>query len=391
MAQEEEFRVLSVRYEKRSFADQEIIGSINRTFRGKLMLEPSGDDLRIYLREIDLEEFERYVESAVREFNYGRDNIFYSVLEKIRSVRSYGIRAGTRIYAGYDRERKVVNRKEKARRRHIHYYAEGSSFSRKSNELPPEYMDRIVCGDSEEVLRNFPDNSVDLVFTSPPYNFGLEYSDTQDDVDWNEYFDKLFRVLSECIRVLKYGGRIVIDIQPLFSDYIPAHHIVSNFFMKKKMIWRNEILWEKNNYNCKYTAWGSWNSPSSPYMKYTWEFLEVFSKGDIRKPSENRASDLTGEEFKRWVYARWSIAPERNMDQFGHPAMFPEELAMRVIRLFSFRGDVVLDPFNGAGTTTKVAKMYGRHYVGIDISAKYCEIAERRIREIPELGQEEGN
>lgn len=61
-------------------------------------------------------------------------------------------------------------------------------------------MDRIVCGDSEEVLRNFPDNSVDLVFTSPPYNFGLEYSDTQDDVDWNEYFDKLFRVLSECIR-----------------------------------------------------------------------------------------------------------------------------------------------------------------------------------------------
>lgn len=196
-------------------------------------------------------------------------------------------------------------------------------------------------------------------------------------------------------KVLKYGGRIVIDIQPpLFSDYIPAHHIVSNFFMKKKMIWRNEILWEKNNYNCKYTAWGgSWNSPSSPYMKYTWEFLEVFSKGgDIRKPSENRASDLTGEEFKRWVYARWSIAPERNMDQFGHPAMFPEELAMRVIRLFSFRGDVVLDPpFNGAGTTTKVAKMYGRHYVGIDISAKYCEIAERRIREIPELGQEEGN
>ncbi len=160
-------------------------------------------------------------------------------------------------------------------------------------------------------------------------------------MDWNEYFDKLFRVLSECIRVLKYGGRIVIDIQPpLFSDYIPAHHIVSNFFMKKKMIWRNEILWEKNNYNCKYTAWGSWNSPpSSPYMKYTWEFLEVFSKGgDIRKPSENRASDLTGEEFKRWVYARWSIAPERNMDQFGHPAMFPEELAMRVIRLFSFRG-----------------------------------------------------
>ena len=111
------------------------------------------------------------------------------------------------------------------------------------------------------------------------------------------------------------------------------------------MIWKGEILWEKNNYNCKYTAWGSWKSPSSPYLKYTWEFVEVFCKGSLKKEGSAENADIHGDDFKKWVYARWSIAPERRMKEFGHPAVFPEELARRVIQLFSFRGDVVLDPF----------------------------------------------
>jgi len=92
--------------------------------------------------------------------------------------------------------------------------------------------------------------------------------------------------------------------------------------------------------------------------------------------------DIGADEFKAWVYAKWSIAPERNMKKYGHPAMFPEELAMKVLKLFSFRGDIVLDTFNGVGTTTVVAKKLGRRFIGIDISTEYCEKAERRLREV---------
>jgi DNA modification methylase len=150
--------------------------------------------------------------------------------------------------------------------------------------------------------------------------------------------------------------------------------------MKNKMIWRNEILWEKNNYNAKYTAWGSWKSPSNPYLKYTWEFVEIFSKGDLKHPGESEKADITDTEFKEWVNAKWSIAPERNMKEYGHPAMFPEKLAERVVKLFSFQNDIVLDPFNGVGTTTKVAKKFNRHFAGFDISEKYVRVARERLK-----------
>jgi len=138
----------------------------------------------------------------------------------------------------------------------------------------------------------------------------------------------------------------------------------------------------KNNYNCKYTAWGSWKSPSNPYLKYTWEFIEIFAKGTLKKEGDREKADITADEFKKWVVAKWSIAPERNMKNYNHPAMFPEELATRVIKLFSFENDIVLDPFNGAGTTSFVAKSFKRRYLGIDISKEYCKVAENRLLKI---------
>ena len=233
-----------------------------------------------------------------------------------------------------------------------------------------------------DILKKLPNNCIDLVFTSPPYNFGLEYSNNADDHYWEHYFEKLFKIFDETIRVLKYGGRIIVNIQPLFSDYIPTHHIISNYFISKKMIWKGEIIWEKNNYNCKYTAWGSWKSPSSPYLKYTWEFLEVFSKGDLKHPGKKENIDITEEEFKKYVIAKWSIAPERNMKEYGHPAMFPEKLVEQALKLFSFQNDVILDPFNGVGTTTSVAKKLNRKYLGIDISQEYCNIAQKRTNNV---------
>ncbi len=282
----------------------------------------------------------------------------------------------------YNKERKVTGRKGKEKNRGIYYYAQDHPFSKQNNSLPGEYENKIICGDSLEVLKKLPDNCVDMVFTSPPYNFGLEYSDNADAHYWEKYFEQLFVIFDETIRVLKYGGRIIVNVQPLFSDYIPSHHIISNYFIKKKLIWKGEILWEKNNYNCKYTAWGSWKSPSSPYLKYTWEFLEIFSKGDLKHGGKKEDVDISADEFKKFVVAKWSIAPERDMKKYGHPAMFPEKLVEQALKLFSFKNDVILDPFNGVGTTTAVAARLGRRYLGIDISKEYCNTAIGRHRRL---------
>lgn len=358
-----------------------ILGSIFP--KSDFFFQTSDGELVFYLREIDLPLFRNTVKRLVMDNKLDeKENIFDELLSRIEKIKSYGLKGKKRLYVGYDKERKVKDREEKETRRGCYFYALNHNFSRKNNELPAQFINKIIWGDSEKVLKELPDNCVDLIFTSPPYNFGLDYENHRDALRWEEYFNKLFAIFQECIRVLKYGGRMIINVQPLFSDYIPIHHIISNFFMKNKLIWKGEILWEKHNYNCKYTAWGSWKSPSNPYLKYTWEFLEIFCKGDLRHKGDKNHIDLTGEEFKKWVYAKWEIAPERNMAKWGHPAMFPEELVKRVLKLFSFENDIVLDPFNGVGTTTKVAKELNRRFLGIDISEEYCQKAERRLREV---------
>lgn len=278
-------------------------------------------------------------------------------------------------------ERKVKNRKLKSEARGKHFYANGhyNKDIDRSTILPEEYTNRIIADDSLCVLQNLPDNCVDLILTSPPYNFGVEYQSEDDAKKWDDYFNRLFAIFDECIRVLKHGGRLIINIQPLFSDYIPTHHIISSYLMGKHLIWKGEILWEKNNYNCKYTAWGSWKSPSSPYFKYSWEFIEIFCKGTMIKHGDKDNIDISADEFKEWVYGKWAIAPERNMKKYNHPAMFPEKLVKRIIKLFSYVGDTVIDPFNGVGTTTYMADLLQRKYLGIDISEEYCKTAKERI------------
>jgi DNA modification methylase len=336
-------------------------------------------DIRLLKNSIKLLLEPNMFSSDVTSISQKAGEVLQTVVDEVSKIGSYGIKSGKRQYVDFNSERKVQNRKAKVKNRAQYYYAQGNDFSEKNNELPKNLINQIICGNSLAVLKSFPDNSIDLMFTSPPYNFGLEY-DSQDDAHlWEHYFENLFLIFDECIRVIKYGGRIIVNIQPLFSDYIPSHHVISNYFMNKKLIWKGEILWEKNNYNCKYTAWGSWKSPSNPYLKYTWEFVEVFSKGILKKSGSSENADISADEFKKWVVAKWSIAPERNMKKMGHPAMFPEELALRVMKLFSYAGDIILDPFNGVGTTTAVAKKLGRKFVGIDISQEYCDKAQKRL------------
>ncbi|MXY52128.1 MAG: site-specific DNA-methyltransferase [Gammaproteobacteria bacterium] len=376
-----EFKSLPLATDHRlTVATHELIKQFNASFDpSDLQIDVANGMPVLQLRQVDLRAMRHVAERLAGESGEGEAALLREAVSSVEAVRSYGIQSGKRNYVDYNRERKVKGRHEKERRRGRHYYANDREFDQSGNAAPPELTDRIVLGDAKEVLARLPDNCVDLVFTSPPYNFGLDYTANPDDQRWDEYFEQLFAVFNECIRVLKFGGRIAVNVQPLFSDYIPSHHIISNFFVERRLIWKGEILWEKNNYNCKYTAWGSWKSPSSPYLKYTWEFIEVFCKGSLKAKGASEDADISADDFKRWVNAKWSIAPERNMREYGHPAMFPEELASRVLQLFSFRNAFVVDPFAGVGTVPVVARNLGRHYLGVDISDEYCAAAERRL------------
>ena len=335
--------------------------------------------LTVNLRALDFQQFSLIKNTIEADCGLDNGNILNEIEKSINAIKSYGIKNGKRLYINYNSERKVKNRVAKEGRRGKYFYAQNHQYIDQNNELPESLNNQIICGDSQTVLQRLPNNCVDLIFTSPPYNFGLEYESSADDYNWDAYFKKLFYILDECIRVLKYGGRLIINVQPLFSDYIPSHHLISKHCIKRKLIWKGEILWEKNNYNCKYTAWGSWKSPSNPYLKYTWEFIEIFCKGEMKKTGEKENIDISADEFKEWVVAKWSVSPERKMKKYDHPAMFPEALAERILKLFSYQNDIILDPFNGAGTTTAVAKRLNRRFLGIDISELYCKTARDRL------------
>ncbi len=307
--------------------------------------------------------------------------LIYKTINELYKIKTFVSGNGKIIFKSFNKDIKVKHKKENSKKRLAHKLY-GKEYSKQNNKLGDNIINTIICADSLEYLKTLPNNCIDLIITSPPYNFGINYHNSGDINVWDVYFNKLFAVFSECIRILKDGGRIIINIQPMFSDYIPSHHIVSNFFLQAGMLWKGEILWEKNNYNCKYCTWGSWKSPSAPYLKYSWEFVEIFCKNSLKKEGDKENIDIESEEFKKWVYAKWSIAPERNMKKFHHDAMYPEELVRRLIKLFSFKNDIILDPFNGVGTTTKVAKELGRKYIGVDISDEYCKIAINRTNNI---------
>ncbi|MGI9461368.1 MAG: DNA-methyltransferase [Alphaproteobacteria bacterium] len=360
----------------------DILAFFGRYPDNDMACEIDNDNLVIKLRQIDIRAFKNDVQNLRLENGIGE--VLSDVVTSIEKIGSYGLKGKKRLFIGYDKERKVKNRKEKEKFRESYFYARNHHFNKTNYSLPEYLCNQIITGDSADVLKKFPDNSIDFIFTSPPYNFGLDYKNNGDQDHWQNYFDKLFLVFKECIRVLKYSGRIIVNVQPLYSDYIPIHHIISGFFMKEKMIWKGEIIWDKHNWNCKYTSWGSWKSPSSPYLKGTWEFLEIFCKGDLKKQGKAENIDITAEEFKKLVIAKWNIAPERKMKEFGHPAMFPEKLVESALKLFTFRGDIILDPFNGVGTTTTIAKKLGRKFVGIDISEEYNKKSLQRLNRTAE-------
>ncbi|MEK7683177.1 MAG: site-specific DNA-methyltransferase [Chloroflexota bacterium] len=243
-------------------------------------------------------------------------------------------------------------------------------------QVPPERLDHVYLK-SSELMSELPDNSVHLMVTSPPYNARKEYDD---DLSLEEYQTLLKRVFSETYRVLVTGGRACVNVANLGrKPYIPLHAYLIQDMLDIGFQMRGEIIWDKAASAAASTAWGSWRSAANPVLRDVHEYILIFSKDSFARNADGRESTIEREEFLEWTKSVWRI-PAASARQVGHPAPFPVELPERLIKLYTYRGEVVLDPFVGSGTTCVAALQTGRHFVGYETEPDYVQLAEERIQ-----------
>ncbi|MCC6019628.1 MAG: site-specific DNA-methyltransferase [Candidatus Verstraetearchaeota archaeon] len=240
----------------------------------------------------------------------------------------------------------------------------------------------IVINDDFLKVDYIKPNSIDLVVTSPPYNVDIEYEGYRDNIPYEKYLEFTEKWLRRVYEILKPDGRICLNIpldksrgrtgegfQSVYVDVVSiAKRVGFEYF--------STIIWNESNISRR-TAWGSFASASAPYVIAPVEVIVLLYKHSWKR-FEGGDSDITPEEFKEWTLGLWTFQGE-NPKRVGHPAPFPLELPKRCIKLFSYVGDVVLDPFVGSGTTLVAAYLLRRKAIGIDISRKYCEIARERL------------
>lgn len=245
------------------------------------------------------------------------------------------------------------------------------------NSIPTKFLNKIFCKTSER-MEELPDNSVHLMVTSPPYNVGKEYDEN---LTLNEYRAFLKRVWSEVKRVLVPGGRACINIANLGrKPYIPLHTFIVEDLLDLDFLMRGEIIWNKAGSGSPSTAWGSWLTAKNPTLRDIHEYILVFSKGMFTRGDIRRKSTISKKEFLEFTKSVWNFSAEP-ATKVGHPAPFPVELPYRLIQLYTFEGEIVLDPFMGSGQTAIAAIKTRRHYVGYDINEEYVKLAQRRIKE----------
>jgi site-specific DNA-methyltransferase (adenine-specific) len=248
----------------------------------------------------------------------------------------------------------------------------------RENPIGREVLDRVICRSSER-MEEIPDSSVHLVVTSPPYNVGKEYDR---DLTLQEYLGFLARVWAEVMRVLVPGGRCCVNVANLGRrPYIPLHSFIIGDMTKLGFLMRGEVIWAKDSSSSPSTAWGSWLSATNPTLRDTHEYILVFSKSSFARDGRGRRSTITRDEFLEFTKSVWRFDAERAR-KVGHPAPFPVELPYRCIQLYTFEGDVVLDPFMGSGQTALAAIRTGRHFVGYEVSREYTRLSEQRIAEL---------
>jgi site-specific DNA-methyltransferase (adenine-specific) len=243
--------------------------------------------------------------------------------------------------------------------------------------VEPFYRDdlvRIYNADSTH-LTFLDDESIDLTITSPPYNLDVSYNGYKDDVPYRAYLDWVETWAAELLRVSCIGGRACINIpldtnkggkRAVYADYVTA-------FRRVGWDYHTTIVWNEQNISRR-TAWGSWRKPSAPFVTAPVEMIPVFYKEQWKRSDAGKTWEITAEDFKGWSLGHWTFAGE-NGHRIGHPAPFPQELPTRLILLYSYKEDMILDPFLGSGTTCRAAKKLGRQSIGIEIDTDYCQLA----------------
>lgn len=248
------------------------------------------------------------------------------------------------------------------------------------NEFPSKLLNTIIASSCEN-MKDIPNNSLHLMITSPPYNVSKEYDN---DLSLNEYLNLLKNCFAETYRVLVDGGRACINIANIGrKPYIPLSDYVSKIMIEIGFNMRGEIIWNKSAGAGISTAWGSFQSASNPILRDVHEYILIFSKGNYKRErdkeeKELRKDNITKEEFIEWTKSVWTMNTE-SAKRIGHPAPFPEELPNRLIKLFSFTNDIVIDPFMGSGTTAIAAIKNNRNFVGYEINKEYINLANNRI------------
>ncbi|MBT9130921.1 MAG: DNA adenine methyltransferase YhdJ [candidate division WS2 bacterium] len=256
-------------------------------------------------------------------------------------------------------------------------------------------VNKVYQGDCLELMRSIPDKSIDMVITSPPYNVGMPYG-SDDRQYYSDYLNYMKEVLGECYRVLVSGGRIGINLPSTIMQSTksrPAYLSLDFVLLMREIgfLEREWICWIKmkgGGIPGKSTSWGSWRSPSLPYLRDASEFIIIMDKETHKKVGDKTKIDITAEEFLQFTTNCWYMIPETNR---WHPAPFPEELPYRLIKLYTYQEDIILDPFVGWGTTCVVAKKLNRQYIGIDNNPEYCRMATIRLANETNLFKEVNN
>jgi DNA modification methylase len=255
-------------------------------------------------------------------------------------------------------------------------------------------LDKLIVGDARR-MDEVPGSSVALVVTSPPYFAGKEYEESLGEggapATYLEYLDLLRNVFAQCAQKLEPGGRIAVNVANLGRRPYRSlsADVVGILQDDLRLLLRGEIIWVKQRGSSGSCAWGSFQRPGNPVLRDLTERVIVASKGRFDRalapkvragrglPSE---SSMTREDFMENTLDVWEI-PAESATRVGHPAPFPIELPARLIELYTYRGDLVLDPFAGSGTTAVAAVRSGRHFAGYDLDATYVQLAEGRVEE----------
>lgn len=247
------------------------------------------------------------------------------------------------------------------------------------NIIPEIHVDKIFSHSSEH-MSELPDNSVHLMITSPPYNVTKEYDQN---LTLEQYLMLISNVMKETYRVLINGGRACINIANVGrKPYIPLSDYIASIMNKIGFNYRGEIIWDKAASAGGSCAWGSWMSASNPILRDVHEYILIFSKGDLKR--KKGTDTIKRDEFLEFTKSIWKMNTE-SAKRVKHPAPFPEELPHRLINLYSFKDDIVLDPFMGSGTTAVAALKNNRHFIGYEINEEYNQIALKRIQDVGSL------